>query len=219
MEAGPPESYQPWAVIDALLSLGLSRADELQVVGADINPRVVDHLAKSRLNPPVLTLVSEIRESDTVTLSAGYREYFTQLGRAIADADPARGGAATLAQGHLRKTVRVGKAASGTLAAATLDVVTERLDAPAFDLIVATNILPYFDDAQLMLAMSNVAGMLAPGGVFLHNEPRPALGEITDALGLPFEQSRHVVIASVRGAAAPLSDSVWVHRKSLIPNP
>ena len=37
LEAGPPESYQPWAVIDALLALGLSRADDLQVVGADIN--------------------------------------------------------------------------------------------------------------------------------------------------------------------------------------
>jgi hypothetical protein len=219
VEGGPPESYQPWAVIDALLSLGLSRADDLQVVGADINPRVVDHLVKSRVNPPLLTLVSEIRESDTVTLSAGYREYFGQLGRAIADGDPPQGGAATLAQGPLRKTVRVGRTAAGTLAAATLDIVTERLDGPPFDLVIATNILPYFNDAQLMLAMSNIAGMLGPGGVLLHNEARPVLGEITDALGLPFNQSRHVVIASVRGAAAPLFDSVWVHRKSLIPNP
>ena len=48
LEAGPPESYQPWAVIDALLALGLSRADDLQVVGADINSRVVEHLARSR---------------------------------------------------------------------------------------------------------------------------------------------------------------------------
>ena len=48
--------------------------------------------ARSRVSPPVLTLVSEIRESDTVTLSADYREYFGQLGKAIADADdPAKG--------------------------------------------------------------------------------------------------------------------------------
>jgi hypothetical protein len=213
LEAGPPQSYQPWAVMDALLSLGLSRANELHVVAADINPRVVDHLTKSRVNPPVLTLVSEIRESDTVTFSADYREYFAQLGRAIAEGDPVRAGTAALAQGHLRKTVRVGRTAAGTLAAATLDIVTERRDAPAFDLIVATNILPYFDDAELMLAMSNIAGMLGPGGIFLHNEPRPVLGDITDALGLPFDQSRHVVIAAVRGAPAPLYDSVWVHRK------
>ncbi|PYR71848.1 MAG: hypothetical protein DMF86_25075, partial [Acidobacteria bacterium] len=29
LEAGPPESYQPWAVIDALIGLRLSRADDL----------------------------------------------------------------------------------------------------------------------------------------------------------------------------------------------
>jgi chemotaxis methyl-accepting protein methylase len=102
---------------------------------------------------------------------------------------------------------------ASVLRATPLDIVTERLDVPGFDLIVATNILPYFDDVQLMLAMSNVAAMLAPGGVFLHNEAREALGDITTAVGLPFEQSRHVVIASVRGAPAPLYDSVWLHLK------
>jgi hypothetical protein len=213
VEAGPPESYQPWAVIDALLSLGLSRADDLQVVAADINPRVVAHLSRSRLSPPVLTLVSEIRESDTVSLSPAYREYFAQLGNAIAEGDPPPGAAVALVQGHLRKTVRVHRTAAEVLTAATLDVVTERLAGASFDLAVATNILPYFDDVELMLAMTNIAGMLAPGGVFLHNEPRPVLGGITDALGLPFDQSRHVVIATVRGAPAPLYDSVWLHWK------
>ncbi len=41
VDAVPPESYQPWAVIDALLALGLARADDLAVTAADINPRVV----------------------------------------------------------------------------------------------------------------------------------------------------------------------------------
>ncbi len=212
LEAGPPESYQPWAVIDALLALGLSRSDDLQVVGADINSRVVQHLAGSRAAPPVLTLVSEIGESDTITLSAEYRDYFAQLGGAIGTVSPALT-QNRAASGHLRKTVHVGAKAASALTAATLDIVTERLDEPGFDLIIATNILPYFDDVQLMLATGNISRMLAPGGVFLHNEARPVLGEITEALGLQFEQSRHVVIAVVRGAAAPLFDSVWLHRK------
>ena len=212
LEAGPPESYQPWAVIDALLALGLSRPDDLQVVGADINSRVVQHLAGSRAAPPVLTLVSEIGESDTITLSAEYRDYFAQLGGAIGTVSPAPT-QNRAASGHLRKTVHVGAKAASALTAATLDIVTERLDEPGFDLIIATNILPYFDDVQLMLATGNISRMLAPGGVFLHNEARPVLGDITEALGLRFEQSRHVVIATVRGAAAPLFDSVWLHRK------
>lgn len=230
-EAGPPESYQPWAVIDALLALGLSSADDLDVVAADINPRVVKHLQRSQDEPPTLTLVSEIQDSETVTLSKEYRDYFARLGRAIGEVEAEaaaidgtkgpstrlRAGPSTgLRAGPLRKTVRVRPAAARRLRAQTLDVVTERLEGPPFDLVVATNILPYFDDAELLLAMTNIAGMLAPAGVFLHNEARPLMQDVTTALGLPFEQSRHAIIASVRGAPAPLFDSVWLHRKSLI---
>jgi hypothetical protein len=211
LEAGPPESYQPWAVLDALVSHGLSRLGDLQVVGADINPRVVSHLRRAHDRAPTLNLASEIRDTESVTLSAEYRGYFSGLGRSISDAKtpPLN---RTPENGHLRRTVRVSAAAALALHAETLDVVTDRLDGEPFDLVVATNILPYFDDGELILAMTNVAAMLAPGGVFLHNEARPLLHDITLALGLPAEQSRHAVIATVRGAP-PLADSVWLHRK------
>jgi hypothetical protein len=55
--------------------------------------------------------------------------------------------------------------------------------------------------------------MLVPGGVFLHNEARPIMGELTAAAGLAFEQSRQAIIATVRGAP-PLGDTVWIHRKA-----
>ena len=116
--------------------------------------------------------------------------------------------------GHLEKSVRVSAAAARVLRAEPLDIVTERLTGAPFDLVIATNILPYFDDQQLALAASNIAAMLAPGGLFLHNEARPILGSLTAALGLPFEQSRHAVIATVTGAPAPLFDSVFLHVRS-----
>ncbi len=206
-EAGPPESYQPWAVMDALLSLGLSHPGDVAVIAADINPRVVQHLRRAHDRPPLLTLASEIRETDAVSVSTEYRDYFAGLGRAIGSASP---------NGPLSKTVRVTPAVAGALQAEALDIVTERLTGEPFDLIVATNILPYFDDAQLALAMVNIAGMLAPGGTFLHNEGRPSLGDLTSALGLPLEHSRHAVIATVRGAP-PLVDSVFLHRKAREP--
>jgi len=217
LEVGPPESYQPWAVIDALLTLGLARADDLDVVAADINPRVVEHLRRSHTEPPALSLVSGIRESETVRLSDEFRDYFARLGSAVGEVEaaPMNGGPSTLlGAGHLSKTVRVHAAAARALRAEALDVVTERLNGAPFDLVIATNILPYFDDVALMLAMSNIAGMLAPGGVFLHNEVRPSMQDVTAALGLPFEQSRQAIIAAVSGGPAPLVDSVWLHRKA-----
>ena len=210
VEEGPPASYQPWAVMDALVGLGLARLDDLTIVGGDINPRVVDHLVQSRREPPVLSMTSEIRDSDTVRLSPEYRDYFAQLGAAIGTVQPAPHGQA---DGHLRKIIRVSGPAAQALTAERLDIVTEHLRGPAYDLIIATNILPYFDDTQLALAVTNVNAMLAPAGIFLHNEGRRALGDLTAALGLSFEQSRHATIATVRGAPAPLFDSVFIHRK------
>ena len=211
LETSAPQSYQPWAVIDALVSLGLSRIENLSVVGADINPRVVDHLRQAGSSPPVLTLVTGIAETPTVQLARDYRDYFLQLGRSIgvvADLKPPKG-----LGSHLSKTVRIRSSVAHALSAEELDIVTGRLEDDSFDLIIATNILPYFDDTKLMLAMSNVRAMLAPDGIFMHNESRPLLGELTDVLGMPFEQSRQVTIASVTGAP-PLADTVWLHRRS-----
>lgn len=210
VEAGPPESYQPWAVIDALVGLGLSRLDDLQVVAADINPRVVTHLRRAAANPPALSLVSEIRDGNTVTLTPEFRDYFAQLGRTLGETAPMTAPAGAR-DGHLRKRVAIRRDAGRILHSVPLDIVTDRLDAP-FDLAIATNILPYFDDEELSLAMANIASTIAADGVFLHNEARPLLGDLATALDLPLAQSRHATIATVRGAA-PLFDSVFLHQK------
>jgi hypothetical protein len=208
LEEGPPQSYQPWTVIDALISLRLSRPDDLVVVGADINRRVVSHLLEARSAPPTLTLVTGIQQSSNIRVTNEYREYFRNLGNAIGHDQ-----SGTVVPGHMAKRIVVRSAFGRTVSGEQLDIVTERLSGSPFDLVIATNILPYFDDTQLTLAISNVAAMLAPDGVFMHNEPRPVLGDITEAVGLRFEQLRRVTIASVTDGA-PLTDVVMLHRKS-----
>jgi predicted TPR repeat methyltransferase len=52
------------------------------------------------------------------------------------------------------------------------NVVVDRLvlqDAERFDLVIATNVLVYYDVFEQALAASNVAAMLRPGGVFVTN--------------------------------------------------
>lgn len=207
IDARDPESYQPWMVIDALVALGLSRLDALDVVCADINPRVVRHLRDARRRPPALTLASEIRESGEVMLSDQFRAYFAAAGGSIGRLD-----AAPSMPGRAAKVVRVSPSAARAVTAETLDIVTERLAPADFDLVIATNILPYFDDVELALAMTNIAAMLAPGGVFLHNEPRPIMEDLSGAVKLPLEQARQAIVANVTGAP-PLVDSVFLHRR------
>jgi hypothetical protein len=214
-EKAAPESYQPWAVIDAVVALGLADRGSLEVVAADINPRVVAHLRRAREHPPLLRVATSLRQGPTLTLAPDFVDYVNRFGAALSDLPP--GPARDLGQGERGKTVSVSAGAARTLAAAPLDIVTERLAGERFDLIIATNILPYFDDPQLALALSNITAMLLPGGAFVHNEQRLALGEFTTALGLPLQQSRHAVIATVSGAKAPLYDSVFLHVRSLGP--
>jgi hypothetical protein len=58
---------------------------------------------------------------------------------------------------------------------ADLNIVLQRIEPPAaaerYDLIIATNILVYYDVFEQSLAMTNVAKMLKPGGLLLTNSP------------------------------------------------
>ena len=211
LEAGPPESYQPYAVIDSLIGLGLSRLDQLQVVGADVNPRVVEHLARANSSNVSLTLLSGVGDSDSLTLQEDFRSYFENLGRSIDTASGAKPQPYGY-HGHLRKSIAVRREASRIVDGAALNIVTERLEGAPYDLVIATNIFPYLDDLSLAMALMNIAAMLAPDGLLLHNEARPLMGELAKELGLPLAHARTAIIATVRGAP-PLYDSAFVHRK------
>ena len=58
VESDEPQCYQPFAVMDALLTTGLAQRDTLRVTGADINPRVVEWLTRTRGASPALSLVA-----------------------------------------------------------------------------------------------------------------------------------------------------------------
>jgi SAM-dependent methyltransferase len=211
IEAAEPESPQPYAVIDSLVALGLAGPERLSVVGADINPRVVDWLTGAGQRDVTLTFVTGIGETNAVKFDSGYRSYFAGLGQAIGAAVPgpplnSRGA------GHLMKQLRVSPV-SRAVTGARLDIVTGRLDGDPFDLVVVTNVFPYFSDVELTLALANIVAMLKPGGVLIHNEPRALVREVTAELGLPLTHSRTAVIATVEGAS-PLYDSVWVHSRN-----
>jgi chemotaxis methyl-accepting protein methylase len=60
-----------------------------------------------------------------------------------------------------------------------VNIVTERLDKEAFDLVIATNVFIYYDVLEQALAMSNVEAMLKPGAFLLANFSAPNLTSVT----------------------------------------
>jgi chemotaxis methyl-accepting protein methylase len=90
-----------------------------------------------------------------------------------------------------------------------VNIVLQRLEAPPderFDLIVATNILVYYDTFEQSLALTNVERMLRPGGFLLSNN---ALVE------LPFSHMRSVDYTTVAYSERPGDGDhiVWYRRQ------
>jgi len=206
-----PQSYQPFAVADALLLLSLASERNLHIHSIDVNPRVVTFLQSVFRGPLTLHLFTGVAETVDRPFSQDYRAYARQLGLAVGSAVEAPRPIAA-ADRYLRSIV-VRASVTRTMAAERLNIITERLvDRTGFDLIVATNVLTYFDDDQLALALSNITAMLQPGGYFLHNESRADLAETAGAVGLPVLHTRSAVIGGP--ASRPLYDAVWLHRKA-----
>jgi 2-polyprenyl-3-methyl-5-hydroxy-6-metoxy-1,4-benzoquinol methylase len=88
--------------------------------------------------------------------------------------------------------------------------VLDRLDldgrASAFDVIVATNVLTYYDPFEQTLALLNVTRMLKPGGVFLSNDPIAVL---------PVVPLNEVGVTEVQYSKLPNSrdEVVWYQRQ------
>src|SRR5581483_1465680 len=79
-----PQSYQPFAVADALLGLKLADRDRLHVHCVDINERVVAYLQNfPRRKERKLSLLSGLADRPERPLADDYKSYFRQLGRSI----------------------------------------------------------------------------------------------------------------------------------------
>lgn len=229
LEDAPPQSYQPFAVADTLLALGMAERETLRIDIVDINPLVVRHFARLSASaaPASIVIESGLIDDAHTRLSEDFRRYVRQWGAMIrwrqsplAPAPDAREAAAVDARAAAPATpvsrgrqLWIDPIITRAITARRANIVIDRLAATAaYDLIVITNVLPYLDDTELLVALSNVAAALAPGGTFIHNEPRRLLLATGAAIGLPAVQSRTVQLAAPAGGQ-PLFDTVVLHRK------
>ena len=205
-----PQIYQPFTIADALLALSISVEADLRVESVDVNPRVVRFADAVARTPVTLHLFTGVIETREQPFSADYRDYVRALGRAIGtavSAPPAIG-----ADKRYQHSIAVREQVRRGMSAERLNIITERVGEEGFDLVVVTNVLTYFDDRQLALALANIAAMLRPDGYLLHNESRAGLVETAASMKLPVLQMRTAIIAGP--ASRPLYDTVWLHRKT-----
>jgi len=168
----PQQTIQPFAIIDTLLRLGLARADALQLTTFDLSPRVNDHLerAKQRAQRGASYVVQLPRDPNAQWKAAaiGYWEKFgDQIGTPMTPV-PIPANVSDLKV----RAVRIRPGFVSRITPVDLNIVLQRpvlASAERFDLIIATNILVYYDNFEQSLALLNVERMLRPGGFLLSN--------------------------------------------------
>ena len=176
----PPQTVQPFAVLDSLRRLGLSpAAGDPEIELLDISPRIIDHVTRARaraarnigytLNLPLPRSTPWLPE---------VRAYWQTFGDQIGAPVQMRPSAAIAELAELR-SVRARAAAVQRMSVSNVNIVTQRLDGEPFDLVIATNVFIYYDVLEQALAMSNVEAMLKPGAFLLANVSAPDLRSIT----------------------------------------
>jgi hypothetical protein len=166
----PEQTIQPFALIDLLLRLGLAKANELQVTAFDLSPRALDHLARARGRAlRGSSYVAQLPHDPQAKLKPELVRYWEAFGAQIGKPVEPQPAPAALSDLKLR-AVRVAPAFVARVAPVDLNIVHQRMAAPQdFDLIIATNILVYYDVFEQSLALANIESMLRDGGFLLSN--------------------------------------------------
>ena len=167
----PPQTTQPFSVIDSLRRRGVASTDDLRVTTFDISPRVNRHLhaarERARAGESYVVVLPRERESRWRPELIGFWKNFgSRIGEdtTVLSSPPA---------GVDVRAARIRSEVVSSIDARDLNIVLERLaplaDEDRFDLIVATNMLVYYNVFEQSLALVNVASMLRPGGILLSN--------------------------------------------------
>lgn len=165
------QTLQPFMLIDSLRRLDLSpqRPTDLVLATLDISPRVNGHLARVRATAARGTsYFLHFPIDPAVPWRPDLLDYWRTAGSTIGNnSRDLRGvtGEPTLQV----RTVTVPSGVVLRVMPVDLNIVTQRYEGAPFDLIVATNVLVYYDTLDQSLALKNIEYMLNPGGVLLSN--------------------------------------------------
>ena len=208
----PPQTVQPFAVMDSLIRLGLTNADSVEVYTFDISSRVNLHIEAARKNAALgrsytvqLPWYAEGRWTNE--FRASFIQYWQGLGSKIGDpvtAIPVPESAA----GFQTRAVKLRPAVVNRVKPVDMNIVFQRLPLPPaerFDLIVGTNIFLYYGAFEQSLARANVSAMLKPGGYLLSND------KLQDTVSSGLDQ---IMVSEIPMTGVPvITDYIYCYRR------
>ena len=209
----PLQTIQPFAVVDSLTRFGLAPRGGVQVTAFDLSARVLQHLDAAAMRArrgqayPVV-LPRNLDQAWSAPLVRYWQRAGDRIGeKAAAPALPPNAGRAEVRRVLVRSSV------VQSITARDLNIVLQRPDPlPAdeqFDLLIATNILLYYDVFEQSLAGINIAKMLRPGGLLLTNNRIFELPS-TPLTGVGFTDASYI---SLPGIGSTGDRIIWYQRQ------
>lgn len=185
----PQQTLQPFALIDSLVRLGLATRDNVRISTFDLSPRVNQHLEaavqRARAGSGYVLQLPRAQESGWAPqLDAYWQRFGNSVGETVTPpVQPPAG-----LPGVEVRAVRIPAAVVLSIAPHDVNIVLQRLEPLAaserFDMIIATNLLVYYDVFERSLALVNIEKMLRPGGFLLANNSTPViLPDSMDSVG------------------------------------
>jgi hypothetical protein len=176
----PQQTLQPFAVLNSLKRLGLVPSPgDPEIVLLDISQRIIDHVTQARARAARnIGYTLNLPLPRSTPWLPDVRAYWQTFGDQIGASAPAQASKAIEDVAQLR-AVRAGPSDVRRMSVLNVNIVTERLDGEAFDLVIATNVFIYYDVLEQALAMSNIEAMLKPGAFLLANVSAPNLTAVT----------------------------------------
>jgi len=173
----PLQTLQPFAVLEAVARLELGKAEDVQVVCLDLNSAVIAHVQKlAERGRAGQTYNLQLPRDPKAEWSPEAISYWKHFGEILGSPMKALPVPATLS-GVVARAVAIRPQFASRMKAYDANIVAQTLDyAPGqgFELMIATNVLVYYDRFQQALAMANIARMLNRGGIFLANNVLPS---------------------------------------------
>lgn len=164
----PPQSLQPFTLMDSLLRCDLASRSTLRVTTLDISPRVNAHLRTAASRGTYRLVLPWNPDAGWMDAATAY---WKQAGDRIGVPFQVPRGAAPPAA--RARGISVSADLVRRLRPLEASIVSDRLELPdrdRFDLGLASNVLLYYDTFEQTLALDSIAAMLRPGGVLLTND-------------------------------------------------
>jgi hypothetical protein len=175
----PPQSIQPFAVLDSLIRLGLTDPKSFQLYTFDISPSVNIHLARTQKSaaagkPYVVQLPWNSAVPFNEEYFTAFNKYWQILGTQIGSPVKPAPVPLALAQAIHIRAVSIRPEVARQITAVDMNIVFQHLAVTdpdqKFDLIIGTNIFIYYGAFEQSLARANLSAMLKPGGFAMTND-------------------------------------------------